>query len=100
MAPELAQPGEAALPLRYSWLYRRSSSRQESHLPALPDLGVAVSRCPAPVTPSAGRAGPRPVVVSEPRQVGCHANAARARSGDRDGDDHLAGGVTLGQVAD
>lgn len=60
MAHELAQPGEVALPMRYSWLYLRSSSREESHPPALPDLGPTVSRCPAPVTQSAGRTGPRP----------------------------------------
>ena len=40
MAHELAQLGEAALPERYGWLYLRSSSREESYLPAIPDLGV------------------------------------------------------------
>ena len=42
MAHDLAQPGEAALLVRYSWLYLRTSSRDESHALLLPDLGVAV----------------------------------------------------------
>src|SRR4051812_18432962 len=68
MAHELPQPGEDALPVRYSWLYLRPSSREESHLPAIPDLGATVSRCPTPVTLPAGEADPRPVVVSKLRK--------------------------------
>jgi hypothetical protein len=68
MAHELPQPGEDALPVRYSWVYLRPSSREESHLPAIPDLGQQsrVAQLLSPCLP--GEADPRPVVVSKLRK--------------------------------
>jgi hypothetical protein len=73
MAHELPQPGEDALPVRYSWLYLRPSSREESHLPAIPDLGATVSRCPTPVTLPAGRSGPAPSGGQQAEKASCRA---------------------------
>ena len=52
--------GAATRPLYVTAAGLRSSSREESHLPALADLGVTISRHPALVILSARACGPMP----------------------------------------